>query len=604
MPSHPQKTAAERRKLVKIKSRYGDLSQILFPAVNPDKFLTWLHGYTSFIYTPWFTVLTLAAFAFSVGITVTHWAEIGRDTVQFFTFTDKSWGDFIEFYLLAVAAMCWHEMAHGHACKHYGGRVPSMGFLLIYLTPAFYTDTGEGFVKGTRSERLIISLAGAWAELYIYAVATPIWWATPPDTPVHNAAYLLLMMTGLASLMINWNPLMKLDGYLMLCEIIGISELKETSTAYVSAWVKRNIWRLPVEVPYVPRKRRLGFAVYAILSGIYSYTVLYVIARFVGNVFRNFNPDWSFIPELGTAALIFRSRLRTLGNFMKFIYLDKKDRVKTWFKTPLAMALTVSVLILLLLPLWHESVQGRFVLEPTHRAVVRNQVGGSVLQVHVSEGMTVEAGARLVTLQNLPLQSKFENSKAEYAVAGMRATSAALNYTNLGAATAERDRLGQQNQELRSQAQALEITSPIAGVVLTPRLTDRMGSYVSAGTELVDVGDLNSMRAGIFISEYDVNKLCVGAHARLGVDGFLKKWDTRAVNIAPLSSAIAPGLTDSSKFKGLRAPNFYLVEMRIDNSDGKLRPGMVGLGRIYGERRSALGLAAETIGHFFGRKAW
>ena len=52
--------------------------------------------------------------------------------------------------------------------------------------------------------------------------------------------------------------------------------------------------------PYVPKRRRLGFAVYAIHSGIYSYTVLYVIARFVGNVFRNLNPEWSFIPELGT----------------------------------------------------------------------------------------------------------------------------------------------------------------------------------------------------------------------------------------------------------------------------------------------------------------
>jgi hypothetical protein len=37
--------------------------------------------------------------------------------------------------------------------------------------------------------------------------------------------------------------------------------------AYVSAWVKQHIWKLPVEVPYVPR-RRLGYAVYALLSGI------------------------------------------------------------------------------------------------------------------------------------------------------------------------------------------------------------------------------------------------------------------------------------------------------------------------------------------------
>ena len=39
-----QQTADERKKLVKSrKSRYGDLSQITFPAVNPDAFLTWLH---------------------------------------------------------------------------------------------------------------------------------------------------------------------------------------------------------------------------------------------------------------------------------------------------------------------------------------------------------------------------------------------------------------------------------------------------------------------------------------------------------------------------------------------------------------------------------
>ena len=28
-------------------------------------------------------------------------------------------------------------------------------------------------------------------------------------------------------ILINWNPLMKLDGYNMLCEIIGVEDLKE-----------------------------------------------------------------------------------------------------------------------------------------------------------------------------------------------------------------------------------------------------------------------------------------------------------------------------------------------------------------------------------------
>ena len=123
----------------------------------------------------------------------------------------------------------------------------------------------------------------------------------------------MMMLSGLISLVMNWNPLIKLDGYYMLCEVIGIADLKEASTAYVSAWVRRHIWRLPVEVPYVPKRRRIPFAIYALLSGAYSYLILYIVARFAGNVSRNFSPEWAFIPEYGVAVLIFKSRIILLG---------------------------------------------------------------------------------------------------------------------------------------------------------------------------------------------------------------------------------------------------------------------------------------------------
>jgi len=72
-----QQNAEGRKKLLKSrKNRYGDLSQILFPAVNPDPFLTWLHRYTSFMYSWWFTLLTLGLFAVMGAITITHWSEI------------------------------------------------------------------------------------------------------------------------------------------------------------------------------------------------------------------------------------------------------------------------------------------------------------------------------------------------------------------------------------------------------------------------------------------------------------------------------------------------------------------------------------------------
>ncbi len=599
-----QKSGEERQKQLKAKTQQGDLSLYAFPAVNPDKFLTWLHKYTSFIYTWWFTLITLGAFAFTAYITIARWSEIGRDTLEFYTFTHKSWGDFLQFYLLATVALAFHEIGHGHACKHYGARVPAMGFALIYLAPAFYTDTTEGEVQGTRYQRLIIALAGVWAELIIYAIATPIWWNTPPDTPVHNAAYVAMLITGITAALINWNPLIKLDGYHMMCEILGIVDLKEASTAYVSAWVKRHIWGLPVEVPYVPKRRRLGFAVYALLSGLYSYTVLYIVARFVGNIFRNFNPDWSFIPELATAGLIFRSRIRLLVNFMKFVYLDKKDRVRAWFASRGFLAIAGVTTLFLLLPLWHESAQGRFVLEPAKRAVIRNLEPGTVTQVYAEEGMSVASGAPLVRLRNLPLQSKLARSEADYAVASMRATSAALHYVGLGPAVEERNRLAQQTQELGSQVASLELSSPISGVVLTPRLSDRLGAYVPAGTELVEVADLGIMRARIYVSEHDMYKLRVGSRASLQVEGILKKWNAHALAISPVSTEIDSGLKSQTQYQGMRPPNFYSAELLVANPDGRLKPGMSGTARVYGQRRSLAGFIWQEAMNFVGRKVW
>ena len=599
-----QKSAEERRKLLRMKNSWGDMSAIKFPAVNPDHFLAWLYQRLSFIYTPWFTVLTLVAFGFTTWIFITHWSEIGRDTLHFYNFTNKTWFDVAVFWIVGAALLCVHEVAHGFTCKHLGARVPAMGFLLMYLTPAFYTDTTEGDAMGNQFQRLMIAVSGVWSELIICAVATPIWWGTPPGTAVHDLAYLIILFTGIAVILVNWNPLMKLDGYAILCEILGIPDLKEASTLYLSSWVKKNIWRLPVEVPYVPRRRRPGFVIYAVLSGLYSYSLLYVFASFIGNIFRNFTHEWAFIPELGTAYLIFQGRIRTLINFMKFVYLDKKDHIRRWFTQQRRVVAAVSAALLLLLPIWHESAQGRFVLEPGHRAVLRAMVPGIVMEVNAEEGQPVASGAPLFRLRNLQLESKLARSAADYDVAAARKTSAALLYGDFGVAQQEQEALAKQTSSFHSQAAELEVDSPMAGVVLSPRVRDLLGAYVPAGTELAEVGDLKHLRARIYISEYDMNRFGANAPALLHVDGTFEKLDAESVTIAPVSSEIAPNLMDLSQFAGMRAPNFYVVEMVVANPDGRLAPGMIGTARVYGRRRNLAGFAWQAVADFVSRKVW
>jgi putative peptide zinc metalloprotease protein len=593
----------ERRKRLKAKSRFTDLSMITFPAFNPDGLLNWLYPRTRFFYAKWFTALALLAFAFTLGLTVSHWSEIGRDTVEFYNFTDKTVGDIAILYLLGIFVVAVHEFAHAHACKHAGGRVPAMGFALIFLTPAFYTDTTEGAVMGGRSERLVIALAGIWAELIVCSIATPVWWLTAPDTTVHQGAYFMMMLTGIVSLVVNWNPLIKLDGYYMLSEVIGIAELKEDSTAYLSAWVKRHIWRLPVDVPYVPKRRRPFYAIYALLSGAYSYLVLTVVARFAGNVSRNFSPEWAFVPQYGVALLVFKSRIRLLVNFMKLVYLDKKERVRAWFASR-PLILTAAVSVFCLLPLWHQSTSGRFVLEPVRRSVVRAAVPGVVSEVFVEEGSSVRAGEPLARLRNLPLESAAADAEARLKMAASRAISAQLSHGEYGAATKERERLGVESTQLKLKSEGLELASPIAGVVLTPRVEDRLGSYLREGAELVEVADLEALRARIYVSEYDMYKIREGAPARLYVDGTLRKRESHAASIKPVALSGDPTLMDQTKFKGLRPPQFYAVEIPVSDPGSSLRPGMTGTARVYGERRSLAGFAMEALRVLLGRKIW
>ncbi len=113
------------------------------------------------------------------------------------------------------------------------------------------------------------------------------------------------------------------------------------------------------------------------------------------------------------------------------------------------------------------------------------------------------------------------------------------------------------------------------------------------------------MRARIYVSEYDLYKCQVGAAARVQIDGMLKIQDAQAQDITQASRELDPSLSGDNKLKGLNPPNFYLVDLVLNNPDGRMKPGLTGLARLYGHRRRSIaGLCWEAIAHFAGRKLW
>ena len=84
--------------------------------------------------------------------------------------------------------------------------------------------------------------------------------------------YEFILLTGIAAVVINLNPLIKLDGYYLLTEIIEIPESEGTiHRLLVELVAGQRCCALPIEVPVVPRRRVALFTIYCIASGLYSY---------------------------------------------------------------------------------------------------------------------------------------------------------------------------------------------------------------------------------------------------------------------------------------------------------------------------------------------
>ena len=262
---------------------------------------------------------------------------------------------------------------------------------------------------------------------------------------------------------------------------------------------------------------------------------------------------------------------------MKFVYLDKKDRLRIWFTPRRSLALAGIAGGLALLPLWHETGDGRFVLEAADRAVVRTLVPGTVAEVYADEGQRIMSGAPLVQLHNAALESKLARSQTDYRVANavQRTRPPALCRSRHG--TSDRDRLARRTDAC-FQVTKLDLRSPISGVVLTPRLAISWESYLVEGTELVEVADMSTMRARIYVSEHDMYKYGSMSYARLQVDGMFGFARSGVVNGSPPLPRFAPGLLDLSKYQGLRPPNFYAANCffrtrtETEARDGRDRP--------------------------------
>ncbi|GAC1614022.1 MAG: hypothetical protein NVS9B1_23110 [Candidatus Dormibacteraceae bacterium] len=207
---------------------------------------------------------------------------------------------FLLLLVLDVATISVHEMGHGLAMKWAGRFVRQSGVMLYYGMPAAYVDTTDAWMAPRRM-RLLVSFAGPWTGVWLGGISAIAAFILP--TGPLGAFLFSWAFVALVDNLFNFCPLLELDGYYMLVDLLEKPMLRARSFSFL----RSGLWKkLTARERFSPEERFFAFFGFASLawSAFEIFLALRIWelrgARIIAEVWRTGNP----LARLALAAVL------------------------------------------------------------------------------------------------------------------------------------------------------------------------------------------------------------------------------------------------------------------------------------------------------------
>jgi putative peptide zinc metalloprotease protein len=179
--------------------------------------------------------------------------------------------EFLILFALNYTLTFLHELGHALVVIHHGRRIKSAGFQIYYGSPAFFVDASDALMMERRA-RIAQAWAGPFAELIVAGAASLAILAFP-DHLISVTLYKFAVLNYFV-LFMNLIPLLELDGYFILSDLIQLPDLRPRSLAFIrhDLWTKlRRRERLTKQEAGLATYGTLGiaFAVFSLYTGFF-----------------------------------------------------------------------------------------------------------------------------------------------------------------------------------------------------------------------------------------------------------------------------------------------------------------------------------------------
>jgi len=275
--------------------------------VHPDAWMERLYQLfrMKYIFRPWFAVFLAMLYGAAY---LVYDSNIDAIRNAFVDLLDPRW--ILLGWVVWFSVSILHELAHGFACKHFGGAVRSIGVGLYYFRFVFYCDVTDAWMFTKRHQRLVTHGAGLLMNLFLGSLAVFVIPLSGDLSWLRATAALVFAISGVRSL-VNLNPLIKLDGYFLLSDALGIENLRSKAFRRLFIFVRHGLYRLgllreppPVRTERPNRRERWVMLPYAFLSLSYVALMLSYLGYRVGELLVEYVGLWGWVLSF-TFALAF-----------------------------------------------------------------------------------------------------------------------------------------------------------------------------------------------------------------------------------------------------------------------------------------------------------
>lgn len=479
-----------RRKLFQ---RAGNPVALRIPLCDPDRFLRRTLPFVRPLLSPFGALLWLLVTGLGGLLAAMHWQELTSNLADRVLSAEGLLLAALVFPLLKLV----HELGHGYAARAGGAEVREMGVMLIALAPVPYVDASGAAAFRSKWRRAGVGAAGVIAELFLAGLAMIAWALLEPGL-LRSLCFNVMLVAGVSTVVFNLNPLLRLDGYFIACDLLEIPNLGGRANRWWGWWAEKRLFGADVEEPVATAWERFWFVLYAPASFLWRMVVLFGIALFVAESFFVIGVLMAIAGVALGLAWPLAKALWHVGTHPRLALHRRRAMAVTFGGLAAALAL----LLLVPAPLRTTS-EG--VLWLPEEAIVRAGGDGFVREVATPPGSRVLPGATLLRAEHPDLEAELAVQRAQ--LEALRARLDAEQFADRVRAGVTRQEIALKEQQIaRSEERlaALTVASAAPGIFRVPRAEDLPGRYVKRGDVLGFVTPQHAALARVVVPQADI----------------------------------------------------------------------------------------------------